>query len=47
MATRYLLDTNICIYIAKQSPPGVHERRKAPANTMAGYAPTYKKPGNR
>ncbi len=23
---RYLLDTNICIYIAKQRPPGVAER---------------------
>lgn len=26
MATRYLLDTNICIYIAKHSPPAVRER---------------------
>ncbi len=26
MATRYLLDTNICIYIAKHRPPEVRER---------------------
>ncbi len=26
MAARYLLDTNICIYIAKHSPPAVCER---------------------
>lgn len=26
MATRYLLDTNICIYIAKHNPPVVRER---------------------
>lgn len=26
MAVRYLLDTNICIYIAKHSPPAVRER---------------------
>lgn len=26
MAVRYLLDTNICIYIAKHNPPGVRER---------------------
>lgn len=26
MATRYLLDTNICIYIAKHNPPAVRER---------------------
>ena len=26
MALRYLLDTNICIYIAKQHPPAVAER---------------------
>ncbi|MEO8249831.1 MAG: type II toxin-antitoxin system VapC family toxin [Burkholderiales bacterium] len=26
MAIRYLLDTNICIYIAKHSPPAVRER---------------------
>lgn len=26
MSTRYLLDTNICIYIAKHNPPGVRER---------------------
>jgi tRNA(fMet)-specific endonuclease VapC len=26
MALRYLLDTNICIYIAKQRPPAVAAR---------------------
>ena len=26
MGVRYLLDTNICIYIAKHNPPGVRER---------------------
>lgn len=26
MAQRYLLDTNICIYIAKYNPPAVRER---------------------
>jgi tRNA(fMet)-specific endonuclease VapC len=26
MTTRYLLDTNICIYIAKYNPPSVRER---------------------
>jgi tRNA(fMet)-specific endonuclease VapC len=26
MGTRYLLDTNICIYIAKHNPPAVRER---------------------
>jgi tRNA(fMet)-specific endonuclease VapC len=26
MSLRYLLDTNICIYIAKQRPPGVAKR---------------------
>ena len=26
MAVRYLLDTNICIYIAKHNPPSVRER---------------------
>jgi len=26
MAERYLLDTNICIYIAKHNPDSVHER---------------------
>jgi tRNA(fMet)-specific endonuclease VapC len=26
MSTRYLLDTNICIYIAKHNPPAVRER---------------------
>jgi tRNA(fMet)-specific endonuclease VapC len=26
MATRYLLDTNICIYIAKYNPPAVRAR---------------------
>lgn len=26
MPTRYLLDTNICIYIAKYNPPSVRER---------------------
>ena len=28
MAIRYLLDTNICIYIAKHNPPAVRERFK-------------------
>lgn len=26
MSSRYLLDTNICIYIAKHNPPAVRER---------------------
>ncbi len=26
MTVRYLLDTNICIYIAKYNPPAVRER---------------------
>lgn len=26
MAIRYLLDTNICIYIAKHNPPAVRNR---------------------
>ncbi len=26
MGVRYLLDTNICIYIAKHNPPAVRER---------------------
>ena len=26
MALRYLLDTNICVYIAKQRPPAIAER---------------------
>lgn len=29
MAARYLLDTNICIYIAKQNPPAVRARSTA------------------
>ncbi|HSV46900.1 MAG TPA: type II toxin-antitoxin system VapC family toxin [Ramlibacter sp.] len=31
MAVRYLLDTNICIYIAKHSPPAVRARFEAHA----------------
>lgn len=36
MAIRYLLDTNICIYIAKHNPPTVRERfQQLSANTLA------------
>ena len=36
MSTRFLLDTNICIYIAKYNPPGVRERfQQHPANQLA------------
>jgi len=36
MTTRYLLDTNICIYIAKYNPPSVRERfTQHPANELA------------
>ena len=31
MAVRYLLDTNICIYIAKHNPPNVRARFAAHA----------------
>jgi tRNA(fMet)-specific endonuclease VapC len=36
MTSRYLLDTNICIYIAKYNPPAVRERfTKHSANELA------------
>ena len=36
MSTRFLLDTNICIYIAKYNPPAVRERfQQYPANQLA------------
>ncbi len=36
MRTRYLLDTNICIYIAKHNPPEVRERfARHAANDLA------------
>lgn len=36
MTTRYLLDTNICIYIAKYNPPFVRERfTRHSANELA------------
>lgn len=36
MTTRYLLDTNICIYIAKYNPPSVRERfAHHPASELA------------
>jgi tRNA(fMet)-specific endonuclease VapC len=36
MAARYLLDTNICIYIAKHNPPSVRARfEKLAANELA------------
>lgn len=36
MTTRYLLDTNICIYIAKYNPPSVRERfTRHSANELA------------
>lgn len=36
MSTRYLLDTNICIYIAKYNPPSVRERfQQHPASQLA------------
>ena len=42
MSTRFLLDTNICIYIAKANPPAVLARfRKARAGSIAISAVTY------
>lgn len=36
MSTRFLLDTTICIYIAKYNPPAVRERfQQYPANQLA------------
>lgn len=36
MGARFLLDTNICIYIAKYNPPSVRERfQQYPANQLA------------
>ncbi len=36
MAIRYLLDTNICIYIAKHNPPAVREHFESlPADALA------------
>lgn len=42
MSARFLLDTNICIYIAKESPASVLTRfRKARTGTIAISAVTY------
>jgi tRNA(fMet)-specific endonuclease VapC len=42
MAGRYLLDTNICIYIAKHNPPAVRERfARHAANELAMSVITY------
>lgn len=42
MAMRYLLDTNICIYIAKHNPPAVRERfARHSASELAMSAITY------
>lgn len=42
MAVRYLLDTNICIYIAKHNPPAVRARFEThPANELAMSMITY------
>ena len=42
MSVRYLLDTNICIYIAKHNPPAVRERfARHPANELAMSVITY------
>lgn len=38
MATRYLLDTNICIYFAKHNPPTVRERCRQPTGNVGGQA---------
>ena|SRR5690606_6419632 len=39
---RYLLDTNICIYIAKHNPPAVRERfARLPASALAMSVITY------
>jgi predicted nucleic acid-binding protein len=43
MSVRYLLDTNICIYIAKHNPATTRERFKPPARssvtTIFGWQP--------
>jgi tRNA(fMet)-specific endonuclease VapC len=42
MSVRYLLDTNICIYIAKQNPLEVRERfEKLPADALAMSVVTW------
>jgi len=42
MAVRYLLDTNICIYIAKHNPPAVRARfARHAANELAMSVITY------
>jgi tRNA(fMet)-specific endonuclease VapC len=42
MTTRYLLDTNICIYIAKYNPPSVRERfAQYSANELAMSVITF------
>jgi len=42
MALRYLLDTNICIYIAKQKPPAVARRfARMAAGTVGMSLVTY------
>lgn len=42
MTIRYLLDTNICIYIAKHNPPAVRARfAQLPASAMAMSVITF------
>jgi tRNA(fMet)-specific endonuclease VapC len=42
MAARYLLDTNICIYIAKHNPPSVRKRfARHAASDLAMSVVTY------
>lgn len=42
MATRYLLDTNICIYIAKHNPPAVRARfERLSADVLAMSVVTF------
>jgi tRNA(fMet)-specific endonuclease VapC len=42
MSTRFLLDTNICIYIAKYNPPSVRERfQQYPAKQLAMSVITF------
>jgi tRNA(fMet)-specific endonuclease VapC len=42
MAARYLLDTNICIYIAKHNPPAVRKRfARHAASDLAMSVVTY------
>lgn len=41
MSARYLLDTNICIYIAKHNPPEVRERFRPPCRARTGHVGDY------